>query len=224
MPKAMEFDHVRTWIFDLDNTLYHPSVALFAQIKLRMTDYVSRRLGVSKPKASRLRDEYWRKHGTTLAGLMAEHSIDPVPYLADVHDIDFSGLRPDPALAQAISALPGRKIIHTNGDSVYAGRVLERRALPVFEAVYGIGEVGYHPKPDRRAYDAVISAHDIDPTTAAFFEDDPRNLLIPHELGMRTVLVGDGRHGPDELAADHDHGPHVQHRTDDLTAFLRDLA
>lgn len=220
----MEFGHVRTWIFDLDNTLYHPSVALFAQIEVKMTDYVSRHLGLSKPEASQLRVAYWRKHGTTLAGLMAEHGIDPEAYLAEVHDIDFSALTPDPALADAIRALPGRKIIHTNGDSVYAGRVLGRRALPVFEAVYGIGEVGYHPKPDRRAYQAVIKAHDIDPATAAFFEDDPRNLLIPHELGMRTVLVGDGRDGPDRLAADHDHGPHVQHRTDDLTAFLQALA
>ena len=93
----------------------------------------------------------------------------------------------------------------------------------MFEAIYGIQEVDYHPKPDARAYAAVIGAHGFDPTTAAMFEDDPRNLEVPANLGMRTVLVGQGRHGPDELAADFTLGPHVQHRTDDLTGFLRSL-
>lgn len=217
----MSFADVEVWIFDLDNTLYDPSAALFSQIEQRMTAYVSRHLGVTPDEADRLRDDYWRRHGTTLAGLMREHGLAPGPYLADVHAIDFSVLSPDPALAGAIAALPGRKIVHTNADAAYAAQVLERRALPVFEAVYGIEEVGFHPKPDRRAYDAVIAAHGIDPTRAAFFEDDPRNLAVPHEMGMRTVLVGHGRHGPDELPEDHRHGPHVQHRTHDLTGFLR---
>ena len=220
----MDFKHVSTWIFDLDNTLYDPSAALFAQIERRMTDYVVRQLGVSADQAALLRDDYWRHHGTTLAGLMAEHGIEPGPYLADVHDIDMSVLTPDPALAEAIRALPGRKIIHTNADSAYANRVLDRRGLNLFDAIWGVEEVDFHPKPDARAYQKVIEAEAIDPARAAFFEDDPRNLIVPHELGMRTVLVGIGRHGPDELAADHEHGPHVQHRTDDLAAFLRGLA
>lgn len=220
----MSFAHVDCWIFDLDNTLYDPSMALFAQIEVRMTDYVSRHLGVSADEAARLRDEYWRRHGTTLAGLMAEHGIEPGPYLAEVHDIDFSALQPDPALAEAIRTLPGRKIVHTNADSAYAAQVLDRRGLMLFDAIWGVEEVDFHPKPDPRAYDTVLRAEAIDPARAAFFEDDPRNLLVPHDLGMRTVLVGIGRHGPDELQADHPHGDHVQHRTDDLTTFLRGLA
>ena len=219
----MGFQHITTWIFDLDNTLYAPDVRLFSQIEKRMTAYVMREIGVPEPEANRLRDHYWRQHGTTLAGLMAEHAIDPMPYLHEVHDIDFSGLTPDPELAALILALPGRKIVHTNADALYATRVLGHRNLPVFEAIYGIQEVDYHPKPDARAYAAVIGAHGFDPTTAAMFEDDPRNLEVPANLGMRTVLVGQGRHGPDELAADFTLGPHVQHRTDDLTGFLRSL-
>ena len=219
----MDFQHVTTWIFDLDNTLYAPEVQLFAQIEQRMTAYVMREIGVSESEANRLRNHYWRQHGTTLSGLMAEHDIDPAPYLREVHDIDFSVLTPDPELAALIRALPGRKIVHTNGDRAYALRVLEHRGLTVFDAVHGIDNVDFHPKPDARAYAAVIGAHGFDPTTAAMFEDDPRNLEVPANLGMRTVLVGQGRHGPDELAADFTLGPHVQHRTDDLTGFLRSL-
>lgn len=220
----MDFQHVTTWIFDLDNTLYAPSVRLFPQIEQRMTAYVMRELGVDREKASQLRSHYWRQHGTTLAGLMAEHGIDPLPYLHEVHDIDFSELTPDPELATLIAALPGRKIVHTNGDSTYARRVLEHRGLMVFDAVLGVEEAQFHPKPDARAYAAVQGIVGFDPRTAAMFEDDPRNLAVPHALGMQTILVGTGRHGPDELGEGQDHGPHVQHQTMDLSAFLRDLA
>lgn len=221
---AAGFDGVDVWIFDLDNTLYPPEARLFTQIEARMQAYVQRLLGVDGVEAARLRDHWWRQHGTTLAGLMAEHAIEPGPYLAEVHDIDFAPLGPAPDLAEAIAALPGVKIVHTNADSRYAARVLARRGLPVFEAIYGIEETGFHPKPDARAYAAVVRAHGIDPSRAAFFEDDPRNLEQPHAMGMRTVLVGPGRHGPDELAAGHAHGAHVHHQTHDLTAFLRALA
>lgn len=220
----MDFQHVTTWIFDLDNTLYAPEVQLFAQIEQRMTAYVMREIGVSESEANRLRNHYWRQHGTTLSGLMAEHDIDPAPYLREVHDIDFSVLTPDPELAALIRALPGRKIVHTNGDRAYALRVLEHRGLTVFDAVHGIDNVDFHPKPDARAYAAVRAAEGFDPARAAMFEDDPRNLAVPHMLGMRTVLVGDGRHGADAPIPGRDHGAHVQHSTMDLTGFLRGLA
>lgn len=218
------FAGVDTWIFDLDNTLYSPDMRLFDQIQLRMTAWVSRELGLDREAADTLRAQYWRDHGTTLAGLMAEHAIDPAAYLLDVHDIDFSALTPDEALSAAILALPGRRIVHTNADAGYAAKVLARRGLGCFEAVYGIEECGFHPKPDPRSFAAVLDAHGIDPARAAMFEDDPRNLEVPHRLGMRTVLVGAGRHGPDELGPDHVHGPHVGWRTDDLPAFLARLA
>lgn len=224
----MDFSHVRVWIFDLDNTLYPPEAQLFAQIETRMTAYMMRHLGVGQDDANRLRAEYWRLHGTTLAGLMAEHALDPRHYLTDVHDIDFSVLEPAPDLAEAIAALPGRKIIHTNGDAAYARRVLAARGLhaaELFEAVYGIEEAGFHPKPAATSFAHILDAAKVDPRQAAFFEDDPRNLEVPHRLGMRTVLVGQGRHGPDLLApGPRDHGPHVHHQTDDLTAFLRRIA
>jgi putative hydrolase of the HAD superfamily len=42
------FSHVETWIFDLDNTLYHPSARIFDQINARMTGFIMRELGASR--------------------------------------------------------------------------------------------------------------------------------------------------------------------------------
>ncbi|MGR3400954.1 pyrimidine 5'-nucleotidase [Paracoccus sp. (in: a-proteobacteria)] len=218
--RVMDFAEADIWIFDLDNTLYPPEMALFPQIEARMTEWVMRMLSVEREAADRLRRDYWMRHGTTLAGLMAEHAIDPAAYLGHVHDIDFTGLVPAPGLARAIAALPGRKIVHTNADSAYAARVLAARGLDVFEAVFGVEETHFHPKPDPRAYEAVIDMAGIDPARAVFFEDDPRNLRVPHRLGMRTVLVGPGRHGPNDSAPEAEIGNHIDHRIGDLEAFL----
>jgi putative hydrolase of the HAD superfamily len=211
---AASFSHVRAWVFDLDNTLYSPAARLFAQIEVRMTAYVSRTLGVTEAEADRLRAHYWATYGTTLAGLMAEHALDPGPYLADVHDIDFSSLTPDPLLAARIVALPGRKIVFTNGDGAYAAKVLAARGLTgAFDAVYGVEHAGYLPKPEQAAFEAVFALDGLSPTEGAMFEDDPRNLMVPHLMGMRTVLVA-----PEGLAQDH-----IHHHTDDLSAFLARL-
>ena len=211
---AASFAHVRAWVFDLDNTLYPPSARLFAQIEVRMTAWVMRTLGVDRATADHLRDDYWRRYGTTLAGLMAEHDADPGPYLEEVHDIDLSALTPDPALAAAIAALPGRRIVFTNGCGPYARRVLAARGLSeVFDAVYGVEHAGFRPKPEQAAFEAVFALDGLSPDCGAMFEDDPRNLAAPHAMGMRTVLVG-----PVAEARDH-----IHHHAEDLGAFLSQL-
>lgn len=205
------FSHVRTWVFDLDNTLYPPKARLFDQIEVRMTRYVMDLLGVDRPEADRLRRHYWATYGTTLAGLMREHGVDPTPYLTHVHDIDFTVLEPDPDLAARIRALPGRRIVYTNGSAPYAEQVLHHRGLGgLFDAVYGVEHAGFLPKPERAAFETVFATDGTDTATAAMFEDDIRNLAAPHAMGMRTVLVT-----PEPQAADH-----VHHHTDDLAAFL----
>ena len=211
---AQHFHHVTGWVFDLDNTLYPPSARLFDQIEVRMTAWVQQAVGVDRAEADRLRRHYWRTYGTTLAGLMAEHGVDPGPYLTDVHDISFDALTPDPVLAAHIRALPGRRIVYTNGSAPYAERVLAARGLSgLFDAVYGVEHAGFRPKPERAAFETVFARDGITPATAAMFEDDPRNLAAPHAMGMRTVHV----------APDPDPADHIHHHTDDLSGFLARL-
>ncbi|CAN1565688.1 COG1011 Predicted hydrolase (HAD superfamily) [Paracoccaceae bacterium] len=209
-----DFAPVTTWVFDLDNTLYPPSMRLFDQIEVKMTDWVMAALRVDRARADHLRAHYWQTYGTTLAGLMTEHGVDPGPYLTDVHDIDFSILTPEPALADAIAALPGRKIIYTNACVPYAEKVVAARGLGgLFDAIYGVEDAAFHPKPEARAFAAVFARDGLDPTRAAMFEDDARNLLVPHALGMRTVHVA-----PEPAPA-----PHIHHHSNDLAGFLGQL-
>ena len=205
------FCHVTQWVFDLDNTLYPPEARLFDQIEVKMSAYVMASLGVDQTTADQLRQDYWRDYGTTLAGLMREHNVDPGPYLFDVHDIDLSHLNKDPALAAAIDTLPGRKIVYTNGTAPYARQVLAARGLDqVFEAVYGVEEANFLPKPELEAFETIFALDGIQPRQAAMFEDEARNLQVPHSLGMQTIHVA-----PAPVTA-----PYLQHHTNNLRQFL----
>jgi putative hydrolase of the HAD superfamily len=183
---------IRTWIFDLDNTLYPASVSLFPAIDARMTTYISDLLGLDPEAARRVQKQYFHAHGTTLAGLMADHGTDPHHFLDYVHDVEMDVLE-DLGLAALIGALPGRKLVFTNGDANYAARVLDRIGLAdTFEAVHDVHATQYRPKPDPVAYQGLCDAYAIDPRTALFVEDMARNLAPAKAIGMTTVWIDNG--------------------------------
>ncbi len=211
---AKDFTHVRDWVFDLDHTLYPATSQLFKQLEVNMERYLMREFNLSQPAAARRRASYWRNHGTTLAGLMHHHGTDPHAYLAEVQQIDFSVLTPDPALGAAISALPGRKIIFTNGSRSYASSVTQALGIAdVFESIFGIDDANFISKPAPSAFNTVFTKAGLAHTNAAMFEDDPRNLETPHSMGLKTVLVGAAPAAP-----------HIHHHTNNLTDFLTRLS
>jgi putative hydrolase of the HAD superfamily len=219
---APDFTHVRDWIFDLDNTLYRADNGIFSQIDERMTAFVARHLGMERDAARQIQKQLYRDHGTTLAGLIAVHGIDPEPYLAFVHDIDLSGLAADRALHDALTRLPGRRFVFTNGCRNHAMRILERLQLAdVFEQVWDIRTIGFVPKPEPAAYEAAVKAGDINPGKAAMFDDIARNLVVPHELGMTTVWLDCqndwSRQGPEFPVAS---SAHIDHEIRELGSFL----
>lgn len=217
---------IGAWVFDLDNTLYPAHCRLFAQVEVRIRDYVARYLDLAPDAAFRLQKTYFREHGTTLRGMMSRHSMDPAPFLEYVHDIDLSAVRPDPALDAALGRLEGRKIVFTNGTSAHARRVMERVGVTRhFEAVFDIADAGYVPKPEPRVYDALVRRMGIEARTSAMVEDIARNLVPAAEIGMTTIWVRGGADRPDDglAAPDADVLAAVDHVVDDLASWLMDL-
>lgn len=188
-----DLSHIDTWIFDLDNTLYHPSANLFTQIDARMGAYIQGRLQLEPEAARALQKQYFYEYGTTLRGLMAHDNVDPIEFLDFVHDIDLGHLEPQSALGQALEALPGRKLVFTNGDTPYARRVLKGLGLSEqFEAVHCIISTGFIPKPQAAAYTSLVNTLEINPHRALFVEDMARNLNPAKKIGMTTVWVDNG--------------------------------
>lgn len=226
-PDPTDFEHVRTWVFDLDNTLYPHDADLFSQIDVLMTTYVSEFLSLSREDARKLQKDLYRDHGTTLRGLMDLYNVDPDDFLQKVHDIDYSWLKPNPVLGEAIRSLPGRKFIFTNGNRGHAERAAAKLGiLDHFEDIFDIVAAGLIPKPAKESYEAFVALHRIAGPDAVMFEDLARNLVIPKRLGMKTVLIV-----PQNLETtyseiwERDLGQEdeVDYVTDDLTLFLQTI-
>jgi putative hydrolase of the HAD superfamily len=222
------FEHVETWIFDLDNTLYPHNVNLWQQVDERIRDYIADLLKVTHEEAFRLQKDYYKRYGTSMRGMMTEHGMRPDDFLDFVHQIDHSPLEPNPALGDAIEKLPGRKVILTNGTRRHADAVLARLEIERhFQDVFDIIAAELEPKPSPQTYDRFLGALKIEAATAAMFEDLARNLAVPHALGMTTVLVVPEHSREvfrEEWELEGRDAPHVDHVTDNLTAFLRAIS
>jgi len=201
----MRYDHIRHWLFDLDNTLYSPAANLFGQIDVKMGTYIEKLLAVDAGEARRIQKAFFHEHGTTLRGLMDEHGVEPTHFLDFVHDIDLSVVERDERLVRAMAALPGRKLIFTNADTPYAERVLERLGLAhAFDGICCVLKTDYRPKPDARAYETLVRDFAVEPERAIFVEDMARNLRPAKAMGMMTVWVDNGsERGSHEAAEDY---------------------
>ena len=218
------FDETLIWVFDLDNTLYPAECNLFAQVDQRMGTFIAKELGIPFAQARHLQKAYYRQFGTTLSGLMQVHKLAPEPFLHYVHDIDLTCVPELPELKSAISELPGRKLIFTNGSRRHAERVAGKLGvLDEFEDICSIETCEFVPKPEAEAFDRMVKHHGFAPENAAMFEDMPHNLEAPHVLGMTTVLVhSDYYDHPVQSKIKGWSAPpeHVHHMTDDLIEFL----
>lgn len=205
--------HIDTWLFDLDNTLYPVETEFMTLIEGRMTDFMEKVTGLPRDEARAIQKKYYHAHGTTLAGLIAHHDIDPEDFLTEVHDVSLDRLTPDVKMADALMRLPGRRLVFTNGSAAHAERVLERLQIAhAFEDVFHISAADYIPKPSPLTFEKMMARHGVSAVGSAFFEDSEKNLAPAAVLGMTTVLVG--AHAAASTA------DFVHHRTHDLAGFL----
>ena len=214
-----DFNHIDTWVFDLDNTLYPASCKLFDQMHVKMSAYVMRHFNLDYPEAHALQKRMYHKHGTTLRGLMVEYDHQPQGFLEEVHDIDYSTVPHSPDLLKALEKLPGRKLVFTAGTHQHAARTMQQLGVAsAFNGVFDIVDALHIPKPAKAPYEKFLIDHAVRPTTSIMFEDIERNLEVPHDMGMVTVLVTGPNDESGTIEADH-----IHHTTDDLTKFLQQL-
>jgi putative hydrolase of the HAD superfamily len=202
------FAHIHDWIFDLDNCLYPASTGLFSLIDERMGAYIQRLLDCDPVEAKRVQKAHFHEHGTTLAGLMKEHGVDPHDFLEDVHAIPLDRVQCDERLGRLLPRLPGRRFVFTNGDASYARRVLGAIGVDAhFQDLHDIHASSYRPKPDPHGYELLCERFGIDPNHALLADDMVQNLAPAKALGMTTVWVDNGsergNHNYDERVVDH---------------------
>jgi putative hydrolase of the HAD superfamily len=179
-------------IFDLDETLYPRDAGLMQEIGARINRYLIDHLQLTEDDAKLLRLRYFQQYGTALRGLMVERSeADPEDYLQFVHDISLTKyIGPQPALAAMLRSIELPKVIFTNATIEHAQKVLAILGISdCFSRLIDIRAVEYISKPDRRAYEKMLTLIDAQPGECILVEDSARNLLPAKALGLKTILV-----------------------------------
>ena len=182
----------RVWLFDLDNTLHNASVHIFPHIGRAMRDYICCHLGLDETEATQLRQQYWKRYGATLLGLMRHHDVDPRHFLHHTHQFhDLSGMVvTERCLNAKLQRLRGRKIIFSNAPRHYTEAVLAIAGIHRrFDAVYSIEHLHFQPKPGIQAFLRLLGDERLDPRFCIMVEDTLANLKTAKRLGMTTVWI-----------------------------------
>ena len=184
---------INTWIFDLDNTLYKADSGIFQQVHELMGEFIKKHLNMDIKEAKELQKSYYKKHGTTLRGLMDNHGIDPDDFLKEVHNLDYSIVGPDDLLNEQLKKLKGKKIIYTNANMQHAISVLDRINLSgFFDEIYDIKMANYVPKPEIKPYEQIIKKYNLNPSSSAMFDDIAKNLVPAKKVGFTSVWIDAG--------------------------------
>ncbi len=189
----------RTWLFDLDNTLHNASAHIFPHIGRSMRDYIRRHLDLNEADATQLRQQYWKRYGATLLGLIRHHDVDPDHFLHHTHQFhDLANMVVvERGLKAMLQRLPGRKIIFSNAPQVYTKAILAIIGIRnCFDAVYSVERVRFKPKPEKQGFLHLLRAEGLDPRSCIMIEDTLPNLKTAKRLGMKTVWVNPGTRKP----------------------------
>lgn len=152
---------------------------IWPQLDKRITSYLVSTLDLEPGPARVLQKQLYYRHGSSLRGLIEEYNID------------YSVLSADPALGSAIEALPGRKLILTNGTCRHAESVATRLGiLEHFEAMFEDAEQNLKIPCEIGMRTTLVVPRTPDPYREEF-EQEP-------------IVAG-----------------HIHHVTNDLASFLR---
>jgi putative hydrolase of the HAD superfamily len=184
---------IEVLFLDLDGTIYPHGNGLWDLIAEKMEIYMHQVLDIPEEIIPGMRREYFKKYGTTLGGLMANHTIDPEDFLAFVHDVPVSDyIQANENLREMLTRLPQSKWILTNSDKNHAKRVLKVLGVEdLFTGILGVSDLDFHNKPDPYVYEkALVVAGNPSPNACLLADDIPKNLIPAWKMGFVTVLVG----------------------------------
>lgn len=185
---------MQNYIFDLDNTLYHPDTGILEEVNNRINSFMINDVGIPSDEVDFLRHTYKEKYGVTLRGLMYHYSVKPSEYLDFVHDLAYDDfICEDPILKNCLKNLYGYRAVFTNGAGSHAVNILSRLGIyDCFDDIFSIEDVDYIPKLYVESFRKLLDISGIVPQHSVLFEDTYANLVSAAEAGFKTALVGSG--------------------------------
>jgi putative hydrolase of the HAD superfamily len=182
---------MQTLILDCDNTLYRND-DLFVAVGNRIIEFMISKLDFSRNHVNQIRKEYWKKYGTTLAGLIRDTDVDPYEYLNYVHDIQLPDyIMPNPGLKSILKSMKMDVYVMSNAPRFHVDEVLDIldiNDIPL--GVYTIEDFSFNGKPFESAYRRLLEESRLNAKDSIMVDDNTPNLLGAKRVGMHTCLVG----------------------------------
>ena len=188
---------IRALFLDCDDCLYQNAWRTEAKITESM-QRMAKEFGVSPDQAF----SWYTNYGSTLKGLRETGRIDEVEaeqFLQRAHQIDYSDIREDKALASMLARLRQRTWIFTASIREHALRCIQNIGLGDSLKLQGIIDVRVTKLESKRtaiAFEAALDfARQTDdsllPGECVLCDDSVGNIKRANAMGWRTVLVGD---------------------------------
>jgi pyrimidine and pyridine-specific 5'-nucleotidase len=161
-----------------------------------INDYFVTHLSLTRDEAFALHEDYFRKYGLAIEGLVKHHKIDALEYnhlVDDALPLE-TVLAPDPDLRRSIEGIDRSKVklwLFTNAHVTHGKRVV--RLLGVDDLFEGLSFCDYSKlplicKPHDNAYEKAMKDAGVSSPTQCYFVDDSwSNIKRATELGWQTA-------------------------------------
>lgn len=166
------------------------------EINVRMTRYISERLGISIGEASLLRERYWHRYGATLLGLITHHGVSAQEFLKATHPNEDlpNYVRPLRGERARLSRLHGERWLVTNAPYDYAEHVLRLIGLRrSFDRIVTIDDMTIcgrlRPKPSLHLMRRLLKNSGRRSNRVVLIDDHDANLKAAHRIGMGTARI-----------------------------------
>lgn len=185
-------------LWDLDNTLYKSNDDLDHAFD-KAVAVVSLENGVTLTldDAIRLARRSYIDHGYSGKVFVETMGIDPLALHLGVYDlVDEKIIIHHQGLIDSMQSLLLHHVVVTHGARGWAMRVIEHLGLSSFfphDRVHALEDFNFHKKAaSRLPFEMGLQSLGLKPEEVIMVEDQERNLRIPHEMGMGTVLLDYG--------------------------------
>ena len=199
------------WVFDYDLTLYGRDEAyVLHSMDIYISEFVQKQLQLNFAEANRLRQQYWQKYGTTLAGLRKQCKVDPQKYFDYIHSGPcIQKPKNNPKLQSFLKNLPNKPWIFTNGRKDWVEMGLETMGVHFDDdKIIDIETLKWGGKPSQEAFDIAMDKINWSPNKVVFLEDKIENLERAQANHWNTILLDPKT--PKKHKSAHFHFNHIQ--------------
>lgn len=186
-------------LWDLDNTLYSFNSDFTTHFNHMMARAaIDLGVPVSAEDAFLLAEKSMIDHGFSGKIFIERYGLKHPDLHRLVHEyVDVNMIEPTAGLAESFPHIPLEHAVVTHGAHVWARKAVERLGLSAWlphERLHALENFDFQYKSGSRVpFEMGLDSLGHEAATVLMVEDTVHNLKVPHQMGMTTILITQGR-------------------------------